>query len=229
MKKIIWFTAIISLSIVLLFTTIGLVNYVDLKHNQSNSSVALEINGLYDQLSDLYLDKSSYEIDLLNLNSKIDDITEQIENSPTEDLLVLKDQYEVDKQELENRILNIENEIGNIKNQIDDLLSILNSYSLLPSGDKIHVKVTSSGQVFQAPCNGYFVFVIKVNSANGGGHLLSSVYSDFSDLLLGTTGRHPSTGQIRMTLPFKKGQYAKCEYQNAEILHSYWVVAEVVE
>ncbi len=153
MKRLLIYIGIISFSLVLALATLGIVNYVDKENSLDNKTVSAEIFDLQTEVSNLYIDKQTYEEDQAEINAKIEallekesisaiektellkrlnevessiaSLEEEIENAigSTEELYLKKQEFEEEKQSIEARLTQLELEDTEIKNEISSLSS----------------------------------------------------------------------------------------------------------
>ena len=152
MKRIFIYALSISFAIILAFTGIGIINYVNKQDTAYGDSVSAEIYELKNSMSDLYIDKEAYEEDLQELTDKIDywifeqekvkneqsgyqgelkeldlliqNLQDQIDATLDNQLLLLqKAEYEADKVELEKKLAECDSTLA----EIDSELTALNN------------------------------------------------------------------------------------------------------
>lgn len=150
MRRIIMNALICSFAIIIAFTTIGLINYANKQDNAYSESVSAEIFELKNSMSNLYIDKETYEKELAEIEDKIDywifeqemvkneqtghqselknieaminDLQDQINATIDNQFLLLqKAEYEADKVEIEAQISACETRLAEISTEIATL------------------------------------------------------------------------------------------------------------
>lgn len=152
MKKTLWSVIVITLAISIAFSAIGLINYSNKQDIAYGDSVSAEIYELKNSMSDLYIEKESYEEDHAELTEKIDywiftqemikneqtghrddlyelevmieNLQDQINATLDNQLLLLqKAEYEADKAEIEKKLAECDSALA----EIDSELAALNN------------------------------------------------------------------------------------------------------